>query len=263
MGLLLKELRELRFRSLVLSVLILATGYLVLAYYDLFRNIMDLAQIEEGLNTVPFLAKYLDKNQLQHQLTQIFNDINLYVWSQWFGKNLYQLILLSTIIIGFPLFARETEHDTNIFLLSHQTRARVFFTKLMASAMALLTLTGIGCLLPVFMASYYGFDFSLQKGLAFWICILVSAWLLHAIVVFLSVVSRDTVIPIIVSVTIFVVLGIPGRVTGLEPINIYRYLAGADVFFSGSIPWLPMLVIMFISMVITYFSWYCYNNRDF
>ena len=166
MSLLIKELWDLRWRGIILLFLTLLTGYFVLSNYEWFKTVTDIAQIEQGLKQAPFLNQLLDMETLNQQLLELFNNIDFYVWSQWFGKNLYQLILLAIIILTFPLFARETEQNTNYFLLSHRTRKQIFLSKILASFLVYFD-NRCRSILPVVIALFHDFNFSLEQALMY------------------------------------------------------------------------------------------------
>ena len=131
MNLLIKEFSELKNRFLVLALLIILMGYFILAYYDFFLSLIDINSIREGLAAFP-LSRYMDTAALIEQLNLMLNDMDFYLWSQWMGKNLYQLIILSTILLGFSSFAREREQETMSFLLSNFSRRHIFLSKILA-----------------------------------------------------------------------------------------------------------------------------------
>jgi len=126
MNLLFKEFWDLKWRFITLAVITVFTGYFIFANQDLFKNILDINEIQDSIKRTPWLNKFIDSNIITQQIKEIINNTSLYVWSQWFAKNLFQLVLLSSIVLGFPLFAREAEHNTNSFLLNVATRRQIF-----------------------------------------------------------------------------------------------------------------------------------------
>lgn len=262
MSLFTKELRDLRYRLIILTVFILAMGVFVLGTYELFIQSIDINQITAALDN-PSLNKFLNPETLTKQLTALVNNIDLYVWSQWFGKNFMQLILLASILLGFSAFARETEHNTNSFLLTNFSRSQVFATKIYAGILSMTILVGIGCFLPVAVAAFKSFDFNLIESLKYLVQILPGALLCYAIIIFFSVLSTDVVKPIILGIITFALLSVPGRIDSLKGVYVYRYLAGTDVFFNGHINLLAVIIISLITLLIFLAAHRLYRGKNF
>ena len=263
MSLLIKELWDLRWRGIILLFLTLLTGYFVLSNYEWFKTVTDIAQIEQGLKQAPFLNQLLDMETLNQQLLELFNNIDFYVWSQWFGKNLYQLILLAIIILTFPLFARETEQNTNYFLLSNRTRKQIFLSKILASFFSIFLIIAAGSILPVVIALFHDFNFSLEQALMYGLQLSISSLFLYSVVVFFSIIFNDVIKPVIASVIVFVALGLMGKISGMLYLNIYRYMTGVDIFFTSSIQTTAMIVIFILALFILMGSWHIFKNKDF
>ncbi len=57
-------------------------------------------------------------------------DINFFVYSQWFGKNLFEMALLFAVVNAVGIIAGETERKTAVFLFSRPiSRVRIFLAK--------------------------------------------------------------------------------------------------------------------------------------
>jgi ABC-type transport system involved in multi-copper enzyme maturation permease subunit len=263
MKLFVKELWDLRWRGIVLFVFTLLTGYFVLANHEWFMSMVDISQIEQGLKQAPFLNKILDMETLNRQLLEILNNIDFYVWSQWFGKNLYQLILLAIIILAFPLFARETEQKTHYFLLSHRTRKNIFLNKIMAGFFSIFLIIAAGSILPAMLAPFHGFDFGLLKAFMYALHLTISSLLLFSVVVFFSITFDDVIKPVIASVIVFITLGLAGNMFGMYYLDIYRYMTGVDIFFTDSIQAIALLLILLIALLVLFGSWHIFKNKDF
>lgn len=257
-----KELRELRYRVIILAILILALGIFVLGSYEIFVNSFDVNQLA-ALSKNSSLSKFIDPEIITKQLIELINNIDLYVWSQWFGKNFMQLILLSSILLGFSAFARETEHNTFSFLLTNFRRSQVFSTKIGAGILSMTILVGIGCLLPAAMAAFKSFDFSLIMSFKYFLQILPVALLCYAIIIFYSVLGKDVVKPIIYGIITFALLSVPGQIKFLKGAYLYRYLAGTDVFINNQINLLAVLIISIIALLIFFAAHKIYQEKNF
>lgn len=262
MSLFTKELWDLRYRLIVLGVLIIAMGIFILGSYEIFINSFDIDQFTAAANNSA-LSKYMNPELLTRQIMEIINNIDFYVWSQWFGKNFMQLILLSSIVIGFAAFAREAEHKTFSFLLTNFTRSQVFRTKIGAGILAMTVLVAAGCLLPAAMSHFKSFDFSLILALKYFLQILPAALLCYAIIIFFSVLAKDVIKPIIYGIIIFALLSVPGQINAIKSLYFYRYLAASDVFASGQVNILAFLIISIITLLIFLGAYKIYQGKNF
>lgn len=258
MSLFKKELWTLRWRWLILNVILILAGYFILAGYETFTSMVDINLLEDAFKQNQLLSKYLQTDLLN----QIINNIDFYVWSQWFGKNFYQLMVISSIILAFPLFARETEQDTHNFLLVGYTRQTVFAAKVAAVLFSLLITVTIGCFMPLIMASAYDFSFGINQFIQYGLHMLTAVFFLCSIVIFFSIVSNDVIKPVIFSLIALFILAIPGFI-GRPALSIYRYMTGTDIFFTGKVQTLAQVFILGLALVVTYISWYVYSRKEF
>ena len=74
-------------------------------------------------------------------------DINFFIYSQWFGKNLFEMALLFAVVNAVGIIAGETERKTAVFLFSRPvSRAKIFSAKLIAVILY--------TLLPIVLSTY-------------------------------------------------------------------------------------------------------------
>lgn len=262
MGLLKKELYDLRYRFTSIILLIISAGYFIIAYHDFFISSINIYEIEAALEH-SFLSRFFTPELIMQELEMIISNIDLYIWSQWFAKNFYQVIVLACILFAFPSFSRENEQGTNQFLLMNLTRSQIYTQKLLAGWLALLLSILIGSLLPAILAPFYEFEFSYLLALQYGLHMGIAAFFLYAIVILFSIIFDDTVKPIIASIITFVLLGLIGRLDPQGYIYIYRYMMGVDLFFFQTIAWVALAVILLLAVLIYYLGWKIYSSRDF
>lgn len=262
MSLFIKELWELRYRLIVMVLLIIGLGLFVMGSYEVFVLTTDINEIELAIKS-SVLSKYISAELITNQLTALKSNIDLYVWSQWFGKNFLQLILLSVILLGFSSFAREAEHNTNSFLLTNFTRLEVFLTKIYAGILSIFSLVAIGSFLPVVIAVFSPFNFDVLLAWKYFIQILPAALLLYAIIILFSVLAKDVIKPIIFGIIAFVLLSLLGKIEVLREFNIYRFLSGADIFTYGQVNFTAVIIINIFAIALFFITYKLYKNADF
>ncbi len=137
-ALLKKELKE-NFLKFVVEFAILVVVAIFLVPYG-FRMMKNLAPL---LSNLPGGGLNGEAKALLPKL----NDLNFFVLSQWFGKNLFEFAIFFGVINSIGAFAGETERKTAIFLFSRPiSRTRVLFIKYAV----ILT----GTLIPILLSTY-------------------------------------------------------------------------------------------------------------
>lgn len=262
MSLLLKELRELRFRLIVMIILVVGLGIFVLGFYDFFIKAIDINQISATMEN-SIMSNYINPELLAKQLTVLVNNIDYYVWSQWFGKNFMQLILLGVILFGFSTFAREREHNTNNFLLANFTRKQVFSAKIYAGLISLVIFLIIGSMLPVIIGAIKSFDFSLGLAIKYLVQILPPALFLYALIILFSVLAKEVIKPIIFGIISIILLSLTGKIEGLKTFYFFRYLTGSDIFLHNQISYAAVVVFILLTILILQLSYKIYKNQNF
>jgi len=118
-----KELKENFTKFIVMFAVIFGTAFFLIPYgYNM------LSQFPSELLNNPAVPKGL-MNQLGAMLPNL-KEINFYIFSQWFGKNLWELALFFSIIISIGAIAGETERKSCIYLFSRPvTRGSILLSK--------------------------------------------------------------------------------------------------------------------------------------
>ncbi len=262
MNLFIKEVNDLKTRFLALFLLIGISGYFIIVYYDFFISLMNINTIKDALEISP-LSRYMDTGAIMQQLALLLNNIDFYVWSQWFGKNLYQMIILSTILLAFSSFAREAEQNTMSFLLSNFTRRQIFTSKILAGGILLMLLVTEGCFLPLMLAPGSGYSFTVVKACSYLLQMVSAAMFLYAAVILFSVLSKDVIKPIIAAIILLMVLALPRLIKFLSSLYVYRYLSGYDIFVGNGVHYISVLLFILITAALFTLSWQIYKKKDF
>ena len=133
-----KEIKENLLKFIVeLAVLILIAVSLVPYGFRMMKNLAPL------LGNLPHSWVYGGAKTILPKLS----DLNFYIVSQWFGKNLFEFAIFFGVINSVGAIAGETERKTAIFLFSRPIlRTRVLFVKY--------TVILSGTLIPILLSTY-------------------------------------------------------------------------------------------------------------
>ncbi len=249
-----KEFSDMKWRFFVINLVLISLFFFVEHARGYIINMSpgDMFPLMKKL-----LPKFINVKSLIHQLELMRTNKMYYIWSQWYAKNFYQIILLSVVIYGFSTFAREVERKTIYFLLSMVKREEVFLGKVCIGAILLIVTILIGGVLPIFS----GFSFIMIFELL--ILNLVVALFLYMIVIYFSIREGDDVKTIIWAVFVFFMLGIPGFFKKASLWNIYRYMMGVDIFAKNTFPLLSFIVILGLFIVMFFINWKTFKLKEF
>ena len=133
-----KEIKENLLKFIVeLAILVLIAVSLVPYGFRMMKNLAPL------LGNLPHSWLYGGANAILPKL----GNLNFYIVSQWFGKNLFEFAIFFGVINSIGAVAGETERKTAIFLFSRPiSRTRILFVKY--------TVILSATLIPVLLSTY-------------------------------------------------------------------------------------------------------------
>ncbi len=254
MKLLKKEIDDIKWRFVIIIAILFFT-FLIVAEGQHFLSSISPFSLSFLKNSI--LGKIIRPETLLKQIELMKKSKDYYIWSQWYGKNLYEFILLAIILYGFSTFAREIERKTIYYLLSLLPREKVFFEKSLVGLGTLFMTTLIGGAFPLIL----GFKLSMMFKLT--LSLLSVSLFLYMIVLFLSIVTGDDLKTFVWSLVIFFILGIPEFFKSVSFFNIYRYMTGVDIFVRHLFPWAPIGMISFLSIVLYFINLRLFLKREF
>ena len=196
-------------------------------------------------------------------LLALVDDNEAYLISQWQGKNFGQFIPFLVLIVAFPIFARETDKKTIYFLLARKNRPDVFrvkyFTGLFVAVLAVVILAISG---PVGM-NIGGFQMGFGKTLMIMLHEVIGAFFFYTIFSFMSIFSSDQVRPIIGGIVLLLGLPFFSLTKSLAFLNPYTYILGSDIASGDGIDWIYTVILILISLSMTFINKNIFEKRDF
>jgi ABC-type transport system involved in multi-copper enzyme maturation permease subunit len=118
-----KELREARWKLIVGVGIAALTGAFLPYGFDILK------ESTRMIGDIPWMSG------IQRQIEAQASDYRLYLWANWYGKNLPQYLLVLVAIVGGASLAGEKSSGTFQFLLSRPvSRKQVFAAKYAAGA---------------------------------------------------------------------------------------------------------------------------------
>lgn len=150
-----KELKEVKLVILVSLAFLILTAFLIHFTYPLMKELT-----KQPIPESPFLPE-----DLSQQLSMLAN-YRVYIWSQWFPKNLLQVLMIVALILGASALAGEKSRKTWEFLLTKPfSRREIFWYKVKTRLAVIFSLSFLSSafyflILGVFKSSV----FSLWRG---------------------------------------------------------------------------------------------------
>ncbi len=257
-----KEIGDLKWRFIVMLIIMTFLLLFTLALKDIMFTTMP-GDLNLQIKNNKLISKLIDPNALKEQLNRMKKDYNYYVWSQWYAKNFFQFLLVAIILYGFSPFAREVEKGTMYFVLSKRVRKEVYLAKMLAGLTTVTVTVLIEGLLPVIVAPLFGNGFKPIPGIEITAQALAISAFLYTIVSIFSILMNDQIKPILISIGVFVGLGIFGWFKGTRYLCIYRYMMGTDIYLDHGFQWLATLLILATTGSLFYFGWKLFENKEF
>ncbi len=251
-----KEFYDLRLRSFVILAIGVGLFFVLAPFQEI--TVEMLKQYSEAQNMPKFLEKFIPKTFVEN-----LNDWNFYIFSQWFGKNLGQIVPIIAIIMAFPLFARESENRTIEFLVTRRSRNEVFFSKSLLGLSILLIQMTIFSLLPAVYSLFVKESLNYDQLWGFSVHTLVGATFWFTVSLLFSVLSNDQVKPILMSIGLLAISTALGVVKALRFFNTYAYVLGSKVFQTGGVDLRYTTGLLILSTVLFFLSYDLFLRKEF
>lgn len=218
-----KELREARWKWIISLLLLALTASSLPLMYSPLRGIIGDLQIP-----APW-AKSINRQM---------EDYHLYIWLNWYGKNLYQFIIVTACIFGAaPLTAERSRGSAELLLAQPLSRRCIFAVKYSAGLLVLWMVIAISTLVivPASMLAGLSLDASLfVRGLP---VNLAAALFFYTITWVVSIRLEDTLMAALTGGLISFLLVAAGWIPVLGRFSILKCLAAESTMSGGPVAW--------------------------
>jgi len=198
------------------------------------------------------------------ELNFIVSNYDNYIWSQWMGKNLFQLGILFAVILGMGPLAGEVFYGTAPFLLSKPlTRRQVYFSKALAG-LSLLAAAFLGSSLLLYVvSSLKGYALHAAPfAISILIVYLGTAVVYSGTLIFSSLVNEPVKAALYAFVFWFA-LSIPGYFAAAAPYSFFYHMKGIPYWFKGENPLFPALIFLAVAWVLLEAGLFLWKRKDF
>jgi len=232
-GLWQKELIAARFRSSVGLLILMVMAVVIALLYDTTVRLLQSAPIPENF-----------RGQVE-----LLKDYRFWIWSQWFGKNFLQIGAVLAVVYGAGIISSEVSQKTIHFLLAKPIRRQDIFTIKYVVNMVYLVLVAVVSTIVLYIAVIAGGHSLPDIRLAEHTIIAIAGMgVIFSISAFFSTIFDQTVKSIVVSGAAALVLAVPGLFPALAKYSLYYQMAGVDIFGGKGFPWIPLAVLVVVTI---------------
>ncbi|MDI6893877.1 MAG: ABC transporter permease subunit [Bacillota bacterium] len=243
-----KELRQVRWVLWVGLGLTLLVGLSLPYFYRFLSRIAGAGAMLPGLS-----------GEILRQLA----DFRVYLWANWYGKNLYQNLTVIALVLGAGALAGERARGTLPFLLTLPvSRRQAVAAKVMAGAVVLALCTVIPTL-GVWAASPWLGGESAPEGFLLGMPL---AWagslVVLGVAVLASVFAHDGVRAGVGAGVVCLALAVPGWFRSTFFLSFFWHMKAFAIMAGPGFPWASLLVLLGAALVLFWASTVAVGCRD-
>lgn len=227
-GLWQKEFKAAKFKIAVGMILPIALAVSIPYMYEFLMGMMQTVPIPEFAG----------------EQVKMFSNFSYYVWFNWFGKNLFQIVSMLALIFGAGLISAEVSRKTIHFLLTKPiSRRQVFAVKYFMTLASLAVVVVISTAVLYIAVSLTGHSLPLLKLLQNSLVAMTGFALIYSIAVYFSTLFDQTLKSFLASLVVVVLLSVPSYFTSFKTFSLYYQMSGLAIYKGEGFPYVPFLVI--------------------
>lgn len=182
---------------------------------------------------------------LRGPLSAMLGDYRLYLWYNWYGKNLYQTLTILAVVFGAGLVAGEINHRTSGFLHSKPvSRATVLCAKYTVALGVLWSAALAGTAAVLAGSHYAGHPMAAGPFLLGLPAALAGAAVVLAVVLVASVNTREPVKAAGLAVLWLVIMSAASVIKPLRPFSVFVRMTGGRTALTGRVEWVAVLAML-------------------
>src|SRR5437867_6886105 len=177
-----------------------------------------------------------------------------YVWSQWFRRNLIQMVTIFAVLLGTGGLPSQGSGGAALFTLSLPvSRNRLLGIRASAGLAELLALAFVPSLLIPLLSPAVGETYGVGNALIHSTCMFAGGAAFFSLALLLSAVFGDMWRPLLLALSTAAMLALVGEVFGdLSRYSIFRVMSGEVYFRTGELPWPGLLASAIASAAMLY-----------
>jgi ABC-2 type transport system permease protein len=233
-----KEIIEARWKLIIGAAICVVLAAALAASYDLIKRMLTHANLQQA------------PQSLQGQIQGLLGSYDIYVWSQWFGKNGAQVLAVLAAVLGCSLIASEVNKGTIFFLLSRPvSRVRVLLVKYAVSAGMLLAITVVSSAALLVTAAILGHPQHLGGMAISTVLLWLGTLFVLGLATLFSVLFKDILRPLLLALIITVITVIPSFIPNWGDWSLPGYWTSQAAYLGQEFPTKALIICLVAAVV--------------
>jgi ABC-type transport system involved in multi-copper enzyme maturation permease subunit len=221
-----KEIRHLRAIIITESVLYAAIAITIVATFHFIGEVI--GKLPEEFFEI--LAKF----NIARDIMALFEDYSIYIWSQWNGKNLFQIAAVFVVIMAAVQFAGEVGKKTIGFYLSRPiTRIQGYMAKITTGVLINFLVAFTGTLILVLASLIAGYQANWVKIAGAFILTVIWTTFYYLFACIISIRSSEIIAAGLLSALAGIILSVPGLFAASRQFSLFYQIRATYYFTTG------------------------------
>lgn len=253
-NLIVKEAKEHKWKLIIgLIILIVASVSLPLTF-DYIFDFMEILEVLPG----PL------GGAIYQEMHYYLSDYDVYLWSQWNGKNLTQIAGIIALLLGATAIASETSKGTLEYLLSKPvTKAQILTSKIMVGLVYLLLIVLIPSLTMILASVIIGkTDFGVLVTLGL-IPVFFGMVVYYFVGLLFSIFTDDSIKAFAFAAGVVILNSLLAFTKSTQKFSLSYHTKGVDYVVNGSFPYLSMFILIGLSAILAFICYQGFLKKEY
>ena len=193
---------------------------------------------------------------------RLSTNFTYYSFTQWFGKSYVQLVALFALLLSFSSFSKEFSKKTIYILAGRMSRWEIYLSKNLSGWLAFAVISVSGGIGYFIVAQVAGYHLLLSQTLAWTFTATVGGLLLYQIGMYLSLLFKDQMKPLLLGITVYVGLYMASLLKATDFLNVFGYMAQSGVLYGKGVNVLSTFVVIAVFFGIFIGGYFQFKYKD-
>ncbi|MFW5787850.1 MAG: ABC transporter permease subunit [Bacillota bacterium] len=248
---LIKELKADRWKYIITAVILLFLAITIVWQYPFVKNMLKQGTME---GMPDWLA-----SQAEAQ-----TEFPYYLSANWFDKNLIQITVILSILLGMSVFAKEIEDHTIEFLLARPlSRQKLFLMKTTIQLVIIFGYVFISSAVMGLTGYFLGYEINFIRLIIGSLPVLIKCYIIYSLTLYFSLMLDDQIKSgLLTFVLIIAMIGLSFMDIPVK-LNIFSYARATNYYVFGDFPLGESLILLGIAGVLYFLAYNKFLRRDF
>ena len=246
-----KEFKAHRWKYIVAFVILIILAITLVWQFPFIKNLLE----QGGLEGMP--GWMIEGVEAQR-------DFSFFLASNWFDKNLLQISVILSILLGMSVVAQEVEDNTLEFLLSRPfSRRQIFISKTLSQLVFIIIVIFIPTLMLGMSGIIFGYEVHFLRLIIGIVPVMATLFIVYNLALLFSLYLDDQIRSGLAVLLLIAVIWGLSFIDSLSFLNIFAYGEVTSYYVQGNFPFLNLMLLLIIGGVVYSLSYYRFLRRDF